>query len=68
MATSSSPDEEWKVKVQLPRLQRGEGVSDEPEYDVNPEPLGRCPFDEDCQIVESPTQFICERALKQKRT
>jgi len=32
---------------------------------VNPEPLGRCPFDEDCGIVESPTQFLCERKLKE---
>jgi DNA topoisomerase-3 len=41
-------------------------VSDQPEYEVNPEPLGRCPFDEDCQVVESPTQFVCERALKRE--
>jgi DNA topoisomerase-3 len=41
-------------------------VSDQPEYEVNPEPLGRCPFDEDCQVVESPTQFVCERVLKRE--
>jgi DNA topoisomerase-3 len=44
----------------------GEGVSDQPEYEVNPEPLGRCPFDEDCQVVESPTQYVCERTLKRE--
>ena len=32
---------------------------------MNPEPLGRCPFEEDCTIVESPTQFVCERKLKE---
>jgi hypothetical protein len=41
-------------------------VSDQPEYEVNPEPLGRCPFDEDCQVVESPTQFVCESVLKRE--
>ena len=35
-----------------------------PEYEVNPEPLGRCPFDEECDVVESPTQFVCEGRLK----
>jgi DNA topoisomerase-3 len=32
---------------------------------VNPEPLGRCPFGEECSVVESPTQFVCERKLKE---
>ncbi len=56
--------DEWKVRV------KSMGSSDEsatdPEYDVNPEPLGRCPFDEDCGVVESPTHFICERKLKEQ--
>ncbi len=57
--------DEWKVKV------RSAGSSDEaavdvPEYDVNPEPLARCPFDEDCAVLESPTQFVCERKLKEQ--
>jgi DNA topoisomerase-3 len=59
------PDEDWKVKCRTLGYNEGEGVSDEVEYDVNPEPLGRCPFEEECQVVESPTHFICERALKQ---
>jgi DNA topoisomerase-3 len=50
--------DEWKLKV------RGEHTSAAPEYEVNPAPLGRCPFDEDCQVVESPTDFVCERKLK----
>jgi DNA topoisomerase-3 len=40
-------------------------ASDQPEYEVNPEPLGRCPFGEECAVVESPTHFVCERRLKQ---
>jgi DNA topoisomerase-3 len=40
-------------------------ASDQPEYEVNPDPLGRCPFAEECAVVESPTQFVCERQLKQ---
>jgi len=57
--------DEWKVRV------RSTGTSEEaaqelPEYDVDPEPLGRCPFDEDCAVVESPTHFLCERKLKEQ--
>jgi DNA topoisomerase-3 len=57
--------ETWTVKV------RSEGASDDgnasgaPEYEVNTAPLGRCPFDEECQVVESPTAFVCERKLKE---
>jgi DNA topoisomerase-3 len=57
--------EAWQVKVRSLGYDEG-AVSDQPEYDVNPEPLGRCPFEEECQVVESPTQYICERALKQE--
>jgi hypothetical protein len=56
----------WRVKVRSLGGGEGERVSDQPEYEVNPEPLGRCPLEEDCQIVESPTQFVCERKLKQE--
>jgi DNA topoisomerase-3 len=57
--------ETWKV------VTRSLGASDEAavaavEYEVNPEPLGRCPFDEDCAVVESPTSFVCERKLKEQ--
>jgi len=56
--------DEWKLKVSSVGWNQ-EASSDQPEYDVDPEPLGRCPFDEDCNIVESPTQFVCERKLKE---
>jgi DNA topoisomerase-3 len=56
--------EEWSLKVRSLGYNEGEGVSDQVEYDVNPDPLGRCPFEEECGIVESPTQFVCERKLK----
>ncbi len=56
--------EAWQVKVRSLGYDEGQ-VSDQPEYDVNPEPLGTCPFEETCQVVESPTQYVCERALKQ---
>jgi DNA topoisomerase-3 len=55
----------WKLKVRSLGWNE-EGVSDQPEYDVNPEPLGRCPFEEECSIVESPTHFVCERKLKEE--
>ena len=56
--------EAWKLKVRSLGYNE-DGVSDQPEYEVNPEPLGRCPFDEECEVVESPTQFVCERKLKE---
>jgi DNA topoisomerase-3 len=40
-------------------------VRDDPEYEVNPEPLGACPFEEECHVVETPTHFSCERKLKE---
>jgi DNA topoisomerase-3 len=56
--------EAWQLKVRSAGWDDSGRVVDVPEYEVNPEPLGRCPFDEDCNVVESPTQFVCERALK----
>jgi DNA topoisomerase-3 len=57
------PDE-WTLAVR-PAGWNEEATSAEPEFEVNPEPLGRCPFEEDCMVVESPTQFVCERKLKE---
>jgi DNA topoisomerase III len=56
--------EAWKVDVKSAGW-NDEASTDTPEYEVNPEPLGRCPFEEDCAIVESPTLFVCERRLKE---
>ena len=56
----------WQLKVRSLGWNEGEGVSDQPQYDVDPDPLGRCPFDEECRVVESPTQFVCERKLKEE--
>ena len=56
--------EEWKLKINSVGWNQ-EAANDRPEYDVNPEPLGRCPFDEECGIIESPTEFVCERKLKE---
>ncbi len=57
--------EAWRLKVKAVGPSDGENTSAAPEYDVNPAPLGRCPFDEDCHVVESPTLFVCERKLKE---
>jgi DNA topoisomerase-3 len=56
--------EERKLVVRSLGYNEGEGVSADVEYDVNTDPLGRCPFEEDCAVIESPTQFICQRQLK----
>lgn len=58
--------EDWKLKVRSLGWNQGEGVNAMPEYDVDSGPLGRCPFEEECSVVESPTHFICERALKEE--
>jgi DNA topoisomerase-3 len=58
--------EAWRLKVSSLGWNEGEGVSDVPEYEVDSEPLGRCPFDEECAVVESPTHFVCERKLKEE--
>ncbi len=59
--------EAWQLKVKSLGWNEGEGVSDQPEYEVNSEPLGRCPLKEECSIVESPLQFICERKLAEEQ-
>lgn len=55
---------EWVVRVRPVAWEDG-SVSAEPEYEVNPEPLAGCPFEEECAVVESPTHFVCERKLKE---
>ncbi len=56
--------EAWQVKVRAVAWEEGT-VREDPEYEVNTEPVGACPFEEECHVVESPTQFICERKLKE---
>ena len=55
--------ESWKVVVRSEGW-TGEGESAQPEYEVNAEPLGRCPICEEYDVVESPTQFVCAGRLK----
>ncbi len=50
--------EEWKLKV------TSEGWNDDggyqlPEYETTPEPLGACPFAAKCEVIETPTHFVC---------
>jgi len=56
--------EAWQVKVRPVAWEEGM-VREDPEYEVDTEPVGVCPFEEECHVVESPTQFICERKLKE---
>ena len=58
-------DEEWQLKVRSLGWNEGEGVSDVPEYEVNTDPLGGCALKNECKIIETPTQYICERKLKE---
>jgi DNA topoisomerase-3 len=51
--------DEWRMQVQ-PAGWNEEAASETPEYEVNTEPLGKCPFGgEECQVIETPTHFAC---------
>ncbi len=58
--------EAWQVKVRSLGWNEGEGASDEPEYEVNPEPVGPCPVGEGCSVVETSKQFVCDRTQKRE--
>jgi DNA topoisomerase-3 len=58
--------ENWSVRVRSEGWAEGEQAM-APEYEVNTEPLGRCPSEEDCRVIESPSYFICERKLKEEQ-
>jgi DNA topoisomerase-3 len=55
--------ESWKVLVRSEGFS-GEGESTQPEYEVDPTPLGRCPLCEEHDVVEATTQFACAGRLK----
>ncbi|HEU4427323.1 MAG TPA: topoisomerase C-terminal repeat-containing protein, partial [Myxococcota bacterium] len=51
--------DEWRLQV-VPAGWNEEAASETPEYEVNTEPLGKCPFGgEECQVIETPTHFAC---------
>jgi DNA topoisomerase-3 len=54
--------DEWKLKVQSEGWNEDGGYQ-LPEYDVDPEPLGPCPFSSDCTVIETPTHFLCTTRL-----
>jgi DNA topoisomerase III len=56
--------DEWAVRVRPVAWEDGT-VREDPEYEVNPEPVGACPFEEECRVIETPTHFSCERKLKE---
>jgi len=53
--------DEWKLKVSSMGWNEGEGVSETPEYEVDPDPLGACTCEPPSEIIETATQFICRR-------
>ena len=55
--------EEWKLVVRSQGWNE-EGTSDQPEYEVDTDPLARCPICEEHDVVETPTQFVCAERLK----
>ncbi len=55
------PDE-WRVKV-VSEGWSEDAASEQPEYEVNPAPLGRCPASGDCEVRETPTHFACTTRL-----
>lgn len=57
--------DEWKLRVNSEGWNE-EAASDQPEYEVNTDPLGRCPICEEFDVVESPTQFVCAERIKEQ--
>jgi DNA topoisomerase-3 len=57
--------DEWKLKVSSLGWNEGEGIRDEPEYDVNPDPLGPCRCEQESAVVETPTHYICQRKAEE---
>jgi len=57
--------EAWRMKVRSMGPGEGETASASPEYDVSPAPLGPCPSGDGCQVVESPSFFVCQRKLEE---
>jgi len=57
--------DQWKLAVSSEGWNE-EATSDQPEYEVNTEPLGRCPICEEFDVVETPTQFACAERLKEQ--
>jgi DNA topoisomerase-3 len=57
--------EQWKLSVSSEGWNE-EAASDQPEYEVNTDPLGRCPICEEFDVVETPTQFACAERLKEQ--
>jgi DNA topoisomerase-3 len=58
-------DRDEKKMVVRPTGWEEGSINADPEYEVNPDPLGTCPFEEECKVVESPTHYVCERKLKE---
>jgi DNA topoisomerase-3 len=51
--------DDWRLQVH-PAGWNEEAAIETPEYEVNTEPLGKCPFGgEECQVIETPTHFAC---------
>jgi DNA topoisomerase-3 len=57
--------DQWKLAV-VSEGWNEEAASDQPEYEVNTEPLGRCPICEEFDVVETPTHFSCAERLKEQ--
>lgn len=59
--------DEWRVKV-VSEGWTEESASETPEYDVNDTPLGPCPQDPDCSVIETPTHFACNTRISADKT
>ncbi len=57
--------EQWKLSVHSEGWNE-EAASDQAQYEVNTEPLGRCPICEEFDVVETPTEFACAERLKEQ--
>jgi DNA topoisomerase-3 len=53
-------------EVVLKPVAGSEQSTEAAEFEVNPEPLCRCPVHEDCFVIESPIDYVCQQRKAQQ--
>ena len=56
-------EEDGELRLEAVEGSVGERASDTPEYEVNAQPLGSCPMGCGREVIETPTDFVCQTRL-----